>query len=126
MEAQSKPYKLAFEKRSRYLRARVTASEMTPDIARSYLSELAKICKELNISRLMLERHIPGTLSAQDDRKEIISLSKLLLNGLRLAIVEPQSANLKELESCARVARSKNLDVEVFDDVEEAKQWLLQ
>jgi len=126
MAAKSKPYQLAFEKRSRYLRATVSASEMTLDVARMYLSELATICKELNISRLILERHVSGTLSAPDERKEIISLAKHLLDGLRLAIVERQSASLKELRSSARVAQSKSFEVELFDDIEDAKQWLLR
>ena len=63
MSAPYQAFELAFEERDGYLYARITSKAITLERSEEYLSEVMRRCRELDCTRLMIERHIPQTLS---------------------------------------------------------------
>jgi hypothetical protein len=126
MNAPYQAFELAFEERAQYLYARITSKAITLERSRAYLSEIIDKCRELGVSRLMVERHIPQTLSNVEAYRLVTALAEVIPAGLRVAMVDGNSNNRKRLEFGSRAARSQQLDTDVFGTVEEAEKWLLR
>jgi hypothetical protein len=117
-------FELTFEERDKYLYARITSKAITLERSQKYLSAIIDKCRELGVSRLMIERHIPQTLSNVEAYRLVTELSENMPPDLRIAMVDANGNNRKRLEFGTRAARSQQLDAEVFGTVEEAEKWL--
>ncbi len=126
MSGAVRSYELAFEERAQYLYAEITSKAISLERSALYLSEVAKRCREVAAKRLLVERHIPQTLSNVDVYKAVNALVDLLPPGIRIALVDSHINNRKRLEFGVRAARSQHLDAEVFSTVEAAEKWLLR
>jgi len=126
MNAPYQAFELAFEERANYLYARITSKAITLERSQAYLGEIMDRCRELGISRLIIERHIPQTLSNVEAYRLVTVMTSNIPAGLRLAMVDGNGNNRKRLEFGTRAARSQQLDTEVFGTVEEAEKWLFR
>jgi len=126
MSAPYQAFELAFEERDGYLYAKITSKAITLERSEEYLSEVMRRCRELDCTRLMIERHIPQTLSNVEAYRLVTTLTDIIPEGLRVAMVDGNSNNRKRLEFGTRAARSQQVDAEIFSTVETAEEWLLR
>ena len=124
MDRKDKPYVLTFEPREGYLFARIEAETINRKIALQYLNELAEKCAELKLDRIMLERMIPATMSNTDTFFVVGDLPQIL-GGRRLAVVNPLSSNEDSLDFSALVGANRGARYRVFQNAEDAEEWLL-
>ena len=125
MEATSTSYERRFEQRPGYLYSEITAPVITVKMASKYLDEVAKKCRELNAQRLMIERHIPVTLSSIAAYEVIMAFFERSPE-VRFVFVEPEEINLVKMDLGIRIAHVHEVDVEVFDTVPKAEHWLMR
>ena len=126
MSAPYQAFELAFEERDGYLYAHITSKAITLERSEEYLGEVMRRCREQGVTRLMIERHIPQTLSNVEAYRLVMALSDVIPDGLRVAMVDGNSNNRKRLEFGTRAARSQQVDAEIFSTVETAEEWLLR
>ncbi len=126
MSAPYQAFELAFEQRDLYLCARITSKAITLERSEEYLGEIIDRCRTEGVSRLLIERHIPQTLSNVEAYRVVTSFAENIPSGLRIAFVDSNSNNRKRLEFGTRAARSQNLDADVFGSADEAEKWLLR
>ena len=121
-----KPFTLAFEERPHYLYARVDSNAISVERMEQYMGEIMDHCRELDCKCLLIDRHIPTTLSNVDVYRAITALSDRVPDGLRIALVDANSNNRKRLEFGSRAARAQRLDAQIFASIEDAEKWLLK
>jgi hypothetical protein len=118
-------YTLAFEQRPDYLYATVTAGQITREQYLQYLKEVADKCRELNATRLLVERHILTNLTNTVAFSTVATMADYAPKGLRAAVVETDSTFRQRLEFGVRAAKAEKLEIEVFTTIAEAEEWLL-
>lgn len=118
-----KPYEIEFEDRGEYLYALVSGEKVTPEIGRSYWTEILRRCDELGLSKILIEKNFVETVSVQEVAQGSSTMGEFL-KGRKIAVIDRYDhEDVSELGK--KLARSQNVMVQIFEDAERAEKWLL-
>lgn len=120
---EDKPYTIEMEARGEYLYTVVSGLKTTPQIAMSYWTEVINKCDELGISKVLMEHNFVETIS-MPEVVEIIGPISDLLRGRKIAFID-RFAHDDVSELGKKMARSRDVMVQIFDDRARAEKWLL-
>ena len=118
-----KPYTISMEDRGEYLYVLVGGGKLTAEISAAYWREIAHECFQRKKLKIMIEK----------DFKETVSPAEMLRMGEYLGYLLPtfkvafldryKNQDINELGK--RIARNNEVMMQLFDNHEEAEQWLL-
>lgn len=123
MTGSIRPYELTFESRPEYLYAHIKALRVDRDTAVSYLTEVADACAKASTKRVLIYREIPSV----PDTPTMFYLATYLLKvmpDVRTAFVNPFPSNTGTLKFAVKMGSNAGGMHELFDNVEDAEQWL--
>src|SRR5688500_6363785 len=115
MAQASTSYQLLFEERPGYLYVLVRSENITFNIARSYLGEIAEICVLGGHSRVLVERDIPRIMSTSD----LFAATKYLLEVMgkkRVAFVNLHERITKTLKFGILVGTNRGAHSQLFNN----------
>jgi dsDNA-binding SOS-regulon protein len=118
-----KPYKIEMEDRGGYLWVLVGGETLNATIAAMYWNEIAEACFEKGIDKILIEKDFPESVSPDQMLQMAEHLSKILPTR-RVAFVDRHNhASINELGK--RLARNRDVMMQLFSDIGEAEKWLL-
>jgi hypothetical protein len=119
----SKLYDIKMEDRGEYLYVLVGGEKLTAQISASYWNEIAERCFENDLRKIMIEKNFVESVTADEMLRMADHLGKLLPNR-RIAFIDrfPHD-DINELGK--RLARNRNVMMQVFKDRSDAERWLL-
>lgn len=116
------PYTIKLEDRGEYLYALVGGKMLTPEIAKMYWDEIAKMCLSLDKSQIMIEKDFAQSVSAPEMLEMGVYLGKIL-SGKKIAFLDRyKNENINELGKV--VARNQGVIMRIFNNAEDAEKWL--
>ena len=117
-----KPYRIEFENRGDYLYVLVGGGKLTAEISAAYWREIAHECFELKIDKILIEKDFPETVSPP----EMVQMGEYLgylLPTFRVAFIDRhRHQSINELGK--KIARNREVVMQLFNEVGEAEQWL--
>ena len=115
-------YRLEMEGREGYLYALASGEKLTAQISAAYWNEIAGRCFEENIERILIEKDFPEAVGPEDMLLMADHLGNLL-PGRRIAFVDRHRHDpINELGK--KLARNRDVMMQIFDSVEKAEKWL--
>lgn len=121
--SEDKGYTLDIEHRGEYLYALVSGEKVTPEIGRSYWTDILRHCGELGVSKILIEKNFVETVSMQEVVQGGSQMGEFL-KGYKIAVIDRfHHDDVSELGK--RLARNQNVPVQIFDDAARAEKWLL-
>ena len=118
-----KPYSIEMEDRDGYLWVLVGGEKLTAAIATKYWNEIAEVCFEKGIDKILIEKDFPKAVGPEEMLEMAEHLGQLLPTR-RIAFVDRHGhASINELGK--RLARNRDVMMQLFQDVGEAEKWLL-
>ena len=118
-----KPYTIKFEDRGEYLYVLVGGDKLTAEIAAAYWREIAHECYRKKKLKIMIEKEFREPVSPP----EMLRMGEYLgylLPTFKIAFLDRyRHQDINELGK--RVARNKDVMMQLFDRRDEAEQWLL-
>lgn len=109
--------------RGEYLYALVSGERVTPEIGRSYWTEILGRCAELGVNKILIEKNFVETVSVQEVAQGGVQMGEFL-KGYKIAVIDRfHHDDVSELGK--RLARSQDVLVQIFDDEARAEKWLL-
>lgn len=124
-EDNQKPYQISFEHRSDYLYVYVTGLHDSYEISIAYWREVAAECKKSNYKKVLIEEDIPELVAMGDMYRIASEIPLLGFAGVRLAFVDRYSEQQKDNEFGELVATNRGIYGRIFNNIKEAKKWLL-
>lgn len=121
----SKLYKITFENNAEYLYVYVTGEHDSYDVSIGYWREVADECKRSNVKRVLIEEDIPELVPMSDMYRIASEIPTLGFAGVRVAFVDRYNEHQQDNEFGALVATNRGLYGKIFNNIEEAKNWLL-
>jgi hypothetical protein len=118
-----RPYTIEFEDRGEYLYVLVGGDKLTADVAAAYWREIAHECFKTNKIKIMIEKDFPEPVSPPEMLRMGDYLGNLLPSFKIAFLDRHRHDDINELGK--RVARNKNVMMQLFDHRDEAEQWLL-
>jgi hypothetical protein len=123
------PYDATIETLENHIRAYVTGTRVPGQAvtdADVVGEELVKLCRETDINKVLLVIDLAGRLSAID-AYEIVSSSEQYgwSRKIKLAFVDLNAESLEDSYFTETVAVNRAFPMSVFDNEEEALDWLL-
>ena len=117
-----KPYRIEFENRGNYLYVLVGGDKLTAEISAAYWREIAHECFALKIDKILIEKDFRETVSPP----EMVQMGEYLgylLPTFRVAFIDGyRHQGINELGK--KIARNREVMMQLFKDVAEAEQWL--
>lgn len=120
---EDKPYKIEMEHRGEYLYALVSGEKVTPEIGRSYWTDILRRCDELGLGKILIEKNFVETVSMQEVVQGGSQMGEFL-KGYKIAVID-RYAHDDVSELGKRLARNQNVMVQIFTDTAKAAKWLL-
>ncbi len=117
-------YQLTTEERDGYLHARITGARDSYELEMAAVMELAGICRERGVKKVLVEHDVPGLLAPADVFKVASELPGLY-RGVRVAFVVHRPTDRLNPAFLETVARNRGGNGRLFVDVVEAERWLL-
>jgi hypothetical protein len=118
-----KSYTISMEDRGEYLYVLVGGKKLTAAISAAYWREIASECFKTKKLKILIEKDFPKTVSPP----EMLQMGEYLgylLPTFKVAFVDRyRHQDVNELGK--KVARYKQVVMQLFDSVKEAEQWLL-
>lgn len=118
-----KPYWIKLEDRGGYLYVLVGGEKLTAEISAAYWREIADKCFELKKDKIMIEKDFAESVSPP----EMLRMGEFLgslLPAYKIAFLDRHD-NRGVNELGKRVARSRDVKMQLFENTAEAEQWLL-
>lgn len=125
MSVPRKPYSLSFDEKPQYLFVRVKCESFTIEIALEYLREVINECRELQYTRIMIERDVSIMLPAGKSTFVAEQLATMDVDGLRIAVVDPRPENRELNRFSAAASRGLGIKVRAYSNIPDARRWLL-
>ena len=117
-----KPYTIEMEDRGEYLYVLVGGEKLTADIAVGYWHEISEKCVEMGCHKVLIEKEFKETVNVDELFRMAELLADVLPNG-RIAFLDRYDhRDINELGK--RLARNRNVMMQIFSDVDEAARWL--
>jgi len=118
-----KGYTLELEDRDGYLYALAGGEKLTAQISAAYWNEIAGRCFENECFRILIEKNFVEGVGPADMLLMADHLGSLL-PGRRIAFVDRyKHDDINELGK--KLARNRQVMMQLFDSVEDAERWLL-
>lgn len=118
-----KPYTIEIEDCGEYLYVLVGGEKLTAEISAAYWREIAHYCFKLQRFKILIVKDFKNTVSPP----EMVQMGKYLgylLPTFKVAFIDLYShQDINELGK--KVARNKEVKMQIFDNFQEAVQWLL-
>lgn len=111
------------EHRGEYLYALVSGEKVTPEIGRSYWTDILRRCDELGVNKILIEKNFVETVSMQEVLQGGSQMGEFL-KGRKIAVID-RYAHDDVSELGKKLARNQNVPVQIFDDADRAEKWLL-
>lgn len=125
MNVPEKPYSLTYDEKPNYLYARVQCDTLTMEIAVDYLREVIMECRELQYTRLLIERDVPMLLTRAQNMSVAEQLAAMDVKGLKIAVVDSHSENGKLNKLAAAANRGFGIMARAYGSVPDARRWLI-
>ena len=123
------PYETNIEVFPDHVRTDVTGVRITGEVvSNSDLlgQEMVRACSENSIHRILLVLHLTGRLSSIDAYEMVLNSEQYgWSRDMKMAIVDMNEESLQDSEFVETVAVTRAYPVSVFDNEEEARDWLL-
>ena len=117
-----KSYTIEIEDRQEYLYVLVGGEKLTAEISAAYWREIAHDCFKLKKFKILIEKDFKEAVSAP----EMIQMGEYLgylLPTFKIAFVDRyKHQDVNELGK--KIARNREVKMQLFETVEEAEQWL--
>lgn len=118
-----KSYSIKFEDRGEYLYVLVGGMKLTAAISAAYWREIAHHCFKLKKLKILIEKDFKQSVSPQE-MLQMGNYLGYLLPTFKVAFVDRYShQEVNELGKM--VARNREVKMQLFDNPEDAEQWLL-
>ena len=118
-----KDYTLEIEERDGYMYALAGGKRLTAQISAAYWNEITGRCFETGCSKILIEKNFPEGVGPADMLLMADHLAKLL-SGRKIAFVDRfHHDEINELGK--KLARNRDVMMQLFDNVPEAEKWLL-
>jgi hypothetical protein len=114
-------YKLTVEDREEYLFASVKGEGTG---AAPYLEPIAEHCLRVACSAILIEKNTKEPFAVWDTFAVAPKLAAVGNPCMKIAVVEKGTEPLARRELSVMLGHNRGLDVHVFTDTSEAKQWL--
>jgi hypothetical protein len=116
---------LRFEERPGYIYAFVKGEKDSYEISRQYWKEVADECRRANRRKVLIEEDINDQMSTTEMYRFTSEIMDIGFSGIHVAFVD-RHLNQHELNKFGElVATNRGFLGKIFDNVEEAEQWLL-
>ena len=125
MSVPGKPYSLSFDEKPKYLYAHIKSDGFTVEVAVDYLREVINECRELQYTRIMIERDVAIMLPAAKNTFVAEQLATMDVEGLRIAVVDPRPENRELNRFSAAASRGLGIKVRAYSNIPDARRWLL-
>jgi len=119
-----KYYKIEFDNQPEYLSAYVSGEKDSLEISRQFWREISEECKRVECKKLLIVEDIEEAVSMADIYM-IASEIPQLFYGVRIVFVDTHLDHQSLNEFGEIVATNRGVHGKIFNDVEEAKKWLL-
>ena len=118
-----KSYSIKFEDRGEYLYVLVGGRKLTAAISATYWREIAHHCFKLKKLKILIEKDFKQTVSPQE-MLQMGNYLGYLLPTFKVAFVDRYRH--REVNQLGKmVARHREVVMQLFDNNEEAEQWLM-
>ena len=124
-KVRAKVYTIEFEYQPEYLYAFVEGDEDSLEITRQFWSELLAECKKFDYRKLLIEENISENVTASEVYEFAKELPNMGFDGISVAFVDRQADHEEINRFGGLVAHNRGMDLKVFEEVQEAKEWLL-
>jgi hypothetical protein len=118
-------YKLVLEEHPEYFFACVESQIFEPALTIEYHAKIALEISIRRYHRVMIKRDVPISHAASQLCGVIYMVNGWQLRGIKYAFVDVDPGRLPSYEFSLLYARNNGMNVEVFQDVPSAKDWLL-
>ena len=118
-------YHLTFTEHPDHLYVSIKSETISDDIIRSYVAEIAKKADETGKDRILLYRDIPQVMK-ESGVFHAVTGSLETFRGKKIAIVNPHRSLETDIEVGMTVAQNRGANYRSFNNVEDAKEWLLK
>ena len=118
----TKPYNIQMEDRGDYLYAMVGGEKLTAQISAAYWNEIAERCFANDVRKIMIEKNFAESVTAEEMLRMADYLGQLLPNRRVAFLDRYQHDDINELGK--RLARNRDVMMQIFDNREEAEKWL--
>ena len=118
-----KGYTIKKEDRGEYLYALVGGEKLTPEIAAAYWREIAGICFELEKTKILIEKDFAESVSPAEMIQMGTFLGGLLATRKIAFLDRFGNEDINELGK--KIARNRDVTMQVFENVKDAERWLL-
>jgi hypothetical protein len=117
-----KPYYIRMQDRGEYLYVLTGGDKLTAEISAAYWREIAAACEALGRTKILIEKDFKETVSPA----EMIEMSAFLgalLPNYKIAFIDRYgNEGINELGK--KLARSRDVKMQVFSNVENGEEWL--
>lgn len=121
----NQPYRLRFDQRDGYLRAEVDGEEDSLAITRAYWQALADECERRGTRRLLVVDRLRGKPPSAEELVDLVhALRESVLVHMRIAMYEPDPAQLPRLQYAELEAFDVGGNFRIFTSEREAEVWL--
>lgn len=123
--AQPLPFRIGYQSRRGALRAHVTGVKGSIDITLAYWEAIAAEVRRLRPRTLLVVDELQGEpLPAEHMQDFVDAMAGLGFEGVRVAFVETQGAQIPHVESIEILARERGFNARVFANERDAGLWL--
>jgi hypothetical protein len=116
-------YSLVFEVRDSFLHAAILGKEDSYETTLGAVTEVAAVCRERKLNKVLVEHAIPGKLTPLEIWK-IASQLPEIYRGITVAFVVHLTSLPDNPEFLESVARNRGGEGRLFRDAREAEAWL--
>ena len=118
-------YSLSLEDRKEYLFAHVRTQTVGIEQAVTYISEVVARVRDHRAKRLLFVRETHVDIPAREYELIGSIVTNVIPEDIRVAVVDLSPKTPVVVETINTVAQAKSRDVKAFDDLDEARVWLL-
>ena len=118
-------YNLTVEDRDSYIFARVKGEAPPGGRSVEYLEPIADHCVRCMCTSMLIEKHTPEPFAIWDAFVVAPRLARIGAPSVKIAVVEKGAPPPPKKDLSVMIGQTLSLDVQVFDHVFEAKNWLL-
>lgn len=119
----AKGYDLKMEERGEYLYALAGGSQLTAEISAAYWNEIAGKCFEGDCRKILIEKNFERGVGPGEMLLMAEHLGRLLPGRLVAFVDRYGHDDINELGK--KLARNREVKMQVFKNVDEAEKWLL-
>ena len=116
-------YTLEMEDRGTYLYALAGGRKLTAEISAEYWDRIAERCFELERDRILIEKDFVESVGPEDMLAMATHLGQLLPTWKIAFIDRHRHGAINELGK--KLARNRDVMMQLFDNVQDAERWLL-